>query len=68
MYIVKWGVKIFLLVYYLRIVLLGRVPRYLVKSHKLHLAPRVGFEPTTFRLTAERSTIELPGNVESRNV
>ena len=24
------------------------------------LAPRVGFEPTTFRLTAERSTIELP--------
>lgn len=28
-----------------------------------HLAPRVGFEPTTCRLTVGRSTIELPGNV-----
>ena len=27
------------------------------------LAPRAGLEPATFRLTAERSTIELPGNV-----
>src|SRR5712692_10881335 len=26
------------------------------------LAPRVGFEPTTLRLTAGRSTIELPRN------
>ena len=26
------------------------------------VAPRVGLEPTTFRLTAERSTVELPGN------
>ena len=26
------------------------------------LAPRGGFEPPTFRLTAECSTIELPGN------
>ena len=26
------------------------------------MAPRVGLEPTTFRLTAERSTVELPGN------
>jgi hypothetical protein len=26
-----------------------------------HLAPRVGFEPTTNRLTADRSTTELPG-------
>ena len=26
------------------------------------LAPRVGFEPTTLRLTAECSTIELPRN------
>ena len=26
------------------------------------LAPRVGLEPTTLRLTAECSTIELPGN------
>ena len=24
------------------------------------MAPRVGLEPTTFRLTAERSAIELP--------
>jgi hypothetical protein len=26
------------------------------------MAPRAGLEPATFRLTAERSTIELPGN------
>ena len=26
------------------------------------MAPREGLEPTTFRLTAERSTVELPGN------
>jgi hypothetical protein len=26
------------------------------------LAPRAGLEPATFRLTAERSTIELPGS------
>ena len=26
------------------------------------MAPRVGFEPTTFRLTVERSTAELSGN------
>jgi SAM-dependent methyltransferase len=29
------------------------------------MAPRVGFEPTTFRLTAERSTVELPGSVRT---
>ncbi len=27
------------------------------------LAPRVGFEPTTLRLTAECSAVELPRNV-----
>ena len=27
------------------------------------MAPRVGFEPTTYRLTADRSTAELSGNV-----
>lgn len=27
-----------------------------------HLAPRVGFEPTTIRLTVGRSTTELPRN------
>src|SRR5712692_10543037 len=34
------------------------------------LAPRVGFEPTTLRLTAGRSTIELPRNgaAKSRNL
>ena len=26
------------------------------------MAPREGFEPPTFRLTAERSTVELPRN------
>jgi hypothetical protein len=31
------------------------------------LAPRRGLEPLTFRLTAERSTIELPGNRGSIN-
>ena len=30
-------------------------------SVSLHMAPRIGFEPTTSRLTAERSTIELSG-------
>ena len=29
---------------------------------KSNLAPRVGLEPTTLRLTAECSTIELSGN------
>ena len=29
-------------------------------------APPVGFEPTTLRLTGERSTIELQGIVETR--
>lgn len=29
------------------------------------LAPRVGFEPTTYRLTVECSTAELPGNNRS---
>ena len=30
-----------------------------------HLAPQVGFEPTTYRLTAERSTTELLGHILS---
>ncbi len=30
-------------------------------------APRVGFEPTTYRLTAGRSTVELSGNEPARN-
>ncbi len=29
-------------------------------------APRVGFEPTTYRLTAGRSTVELSGNALNR--
>ncbi len=29
---------------------------------RLKNAPRVGLEPTTYRLTAGRSTIELSGN------
>jgi site-specific DNA recombinase len=29
-------------------------------------APRVGFEPTTYRLTAGRSTVELSGNASNR--
>ncbi len=28
------------------------------------MAPRVGFEPTTFALTERRTTAVLPGNVE----
>ena len=32
------------------------------------MAPRGGFEPPTFRLTAERSTIELPGNGQVRTL
>src|SRR5438105_4882190 len=36
------------------------VHHYFFKSLK-RLAPRRGLEPLTFRLTAERSTIELPG-------
>ena len=30
----------------------------------LFLAPQVGFEPTTYRLTAERSTTELLGHIK----
>ena len=44
----------------------GREPNALLKFCKCLmekiLAPRGGFEPPTFRLTAECSTIELPGN------
>ena len=29
------------------------------------MAPRVGFEPTTLRLTGGRSTVELPGIVKN---
>ena len=29
-----------------------------------YLAPQVGFEPTAYRLTAERSTTELLGNIK----
>jgi hypothetical protein len=31
------------------------------------MAPRAGLEPATFRLTAERSTIELPGSSARQN-
>ena len=31
------------------------------------MAPRVGLEPTTNRLTADRSTTELPGNGQTYN-
>jgi hypothetical protein len=34
-------------------------------SRQMRLAPGVGFEPTTKRLTAARSTAELPGSVSS---
>ena len=32
-------------------------------TYPLGLAPRVGFEPTTYRLTGEHSTAELPRNI-----
>ena len=32
-----------------------------------HLAPRVGLEPTAYRLTAECSTIELPRNMLTKD-
>lgn len=33
------------------------------------MAPQVGFEPTAYRLTAERSTTELLGNIKvCRNI
>ncbi len=35
-------------------------------NYKKRVAPRVGLEPTTLRLTAECSTIELPRNTVSR--
>ena len=31
------------------------------------MAPRVGFEPTAYRLTAECSTVELPWNIQTGN-
>lgn len=36
--------------------------RYNMYRH--FLAPQVGFEPTAYRLTAERSTTELLGNIK----
>ncbi len=38
-------------------------PRQLSPSTTVLMAPRVGFEPTTYRLTAGCSTVELPRNV-----
>ena len=35
---------------------------FIVKIYGNKMAPRVGFEPTTLRLTAECSTAELSGN------
>ena len=35
-----------------------------VCSYITDLAPQVGFEPTAYRLTAERSTTELLGNIK----
>ena len=43
-----------------------RQPRGRWRSERNSLAPRVGFEPTTLRLTAECSTIELPRNNTGR--
>ncbi len=40
---------------------IGNVGGLLVTSEK-RMAPRVGFEPTTNRLTADCSTTELPRN------
>lgn len=37
-------------------------PQFIEYACYFQLAPRVGFEPTTTRLTVERSTTELPGN------
>src|SRR5437899_7317896 len=37
-----------------------RRKRRRLRGEKVFLAPRVGLEPTTLRLTAECSTIELP--------
>ena len=37
-------------------------------NYKKRLAPRVGLEPTTLRLTAECSTIELPRNTANVNL
>ena len=52
--------------------LLREVLSYIQKDNKksrhkggfFYYAPRVGFEPTTYRLTADRSTIELPRNIK----
>lgn len=34
-----------------------------VRAIEIHVAPRVGFEPTTLRLTAGCSAVELPRNL-----
>ena len=36
---------------------------FLYKMHGFHVAPQVGLEPTTLRLTAECSAIELLRNI-----
>ena len=40
-----------------------RNPHALYQNIRTSLAPQVGLEPTTFRLTAERSAIELLRNI-----
>ena len=39
---------------------------YVSGTDKKHLAPQVGFEPTTLRLTAECSTVELLRSISLR--
>ena len=54
--------KILILIAYLNynIILRQLISRLKLKKEFDYLAPRVGFEPTTDRLTADCSTTELP--------
>ena len=48
--------------YYFSVVLPQAAFLEVIEKQLERLAPRRGLEPLTFRLTAERSTIELPGS------
>ena len=41
---------------------------YFSRFAPIFLAPQVGFEPTTYRLTADCSTAELLRNIPNRNM
>lgn len=61
-----WGITILynlLKPFFIIFAKIKKALQYLSQRADYFLAPRVGFEPTTLRLTAGCSTVELPRNI-----